>query len=100
MSLAFRACETCVLPPERMESRVPRYFFDVNDGRNQRDEVGVECTDLQAAALETKKFLPLVASEEVPKDGERQAITVLVSNEEGHSVYFASLTYMGAWLIR
>ena len=98
--MAFRACETCVLPPEHVESPVPRYFFDLNDGRNQRDDVGVECDDLQAAVLEAKKFLPLVASEKVPKDGERQAITVLVSDEEGHPIYLASLTYTGAWLIR
>ena len=79
---------------------MPRYFFDINDGCNQRDDEGVECANLQAAALEAKKFLPLVASEEVPKDGERQAITVLVSDEEGHPVYLASLTHTGAWLIR
>lgn len=79
---------------------MPRYYFDIHDGRVARDEVGVECADLQAAVLTAKEALPSIAADEVPKDGERQAITVLVSDEEGHAVYLAALTYTGTWLLR
>lgn len=77
-----------------------RYFFDINDGRNERDEEGVMCADLQAAVREAKKLLPKIAADEVPKDGERQAITVLVTDEDGRAVYMAALTYTGSWLTR
>ncbi|TXN14465.1 hypothetical protein FV219_03570 [Methylobacterium sp. WL122] len=79
---------------------MPRYYFDINDGRNQRDEEGVLCADLQAAVLEAKKLLPAIAADEVPKDGERQAMTVLVTDEDGRAIYMAALAYTGAWLIR
>ncbi|MFK5600590.1 DUF6894 family protein [Methylobacterium sp. HMF5984] len=77
-----------------------RYYFDINDGRTQRDEEGVLCADLQAAVLEAKKLLPAIAADEVPKDGERQAMTVLVTDEDGKAVYMAALAYTGAWLLR
>ncbi len=79
---------------------MPRYFFDVNDGCNQRDDEGVLCADLQRAVFEAKKLLPQIAADEVPKDGERQAITVLVTDEDGRAVYMAALSYTGTWLIR
>ena len=64
---------------------MPRYFFDIHDGRIERDEEGFECADLQAAAQHAKQVLPAIAADEVPKDGERQAFTVLVTDEEGHT---------------
>lgn len=79
---------------------MPRYFFDINDGRAARDEVGVECANLQAAVLTAKETLPAIAVDKVPRDGERQALTVLVSDEDGHAVYLAALTYTGTWLLR
>ncbi|MET0531385.1 MAG: hypothetical protein ABW003_24140 [Microvirga sp.] len=77
-----------------------RYFFDINDGRNHRDDEGVLCADLQAAVLEAKKLLPAIAADEVPRDGERQAMTVLVTDEDGRAVYMAALAYTGTWLLR
>ena len=79
---------------------MPRFFFDINDGRNEPDEEGFECADLQTAVLHAKQALPDIAADEVPRDGERQAFTVLVSNEEGESVYLAAMTYTGTWLKR
>ncbi|GJD47092.1 hypothetical protein AFCDBAGC_4977 [Methylobacterium cerastii] len=79
---------------------MPRYFFDIHDGINKRDEVGTVCDDIQAAALEAKRLLPSIASDEIPKDGERQTITVVVTDENGHAVYSAALTYVGTWLLR
>jgi len=77
-----------------------RYFFDINDGRNERDEEGVMCANLEDAALQAKKLLPEIAAEEVPRNGERQAITVLVTDEDGQAVYMGALSYTGSWLIR
>ncbi|MCJ2131267.1 DUF6894 family protein [Methylobacterium sp. E-045] len=77
-----------------------RYFFDINDGRNERDDVGTLCVDLHAAVTEAKKLLPAIAADEVPKDGERQAITVLISDADGQAVYLGALAYTGTWLIR
>ncbi|TXN80288.1 hypothetical protein [Methylobacterium sp. WL8] len=79
---------------------MPRYFFDIHDGFHLRDDVGTECADLQAAALEAKRLLPAIAADEIPKDGERQIITVLVTDEEGHAVYSAALAFIGTWLLR
>ena len=42
----------------------------------------------------------LSATHEVPKDGERQTITVLVTDEDGHPVYSAALCFVGTWLLR
>ena len=79
---------------------MPRFFFDVHDGFNKRDDEGTVCADVQAAALEAKLLLPEIARHEVPKDGERQTITVLVTDEEGHPVYSAALCFVGTWLLR
>ena len=67
------------------------------------DEDGVECADLQADVVQAKQALPEIAATEVPKDGERQAITLVtlvVRDHEGHAVYLAALTYTGTWLSR
>ncbi|WP_246694973.1 hypothetical protein [Methylobacterium sp. WL6] len=67
---------------------------------HQRDDGGVVCADLQAAALEAKRLLPAIAVYEILEDGERQIITVVVTDEDGHAVYSAALTFVGTWLLR
>ena len=62
--------------------------------------MGTVCADIQAAALAAKRLLPSIASDEIPKDGERQTITVVVTDEDGHAVYSAALTFVGTWLLR
>ncbi|TXM97123.1 hypothetical protein FV222_16675 [Methylobacterium sp. WL103] len=79
---------------------MPRYFFDIHDGISRRDDVGTICDDIQAAALEAKRLLPSIASDEISKDGERQTITVVVADEDGQVVYSAALTFVGTWLLR
>ncbi|MHC2001770.1 DUF6894 family protein [Methylobacterium sp. CM6241] len=79
---------------------MPRYYFDIHDGVSLRDEEGIELTDLNAVARHAKKVLPEIAADEVCKDGEHQAFSVLVTDEEGHPVYSAAVTYTGTWLIR
>lgn len=83
-----------------VEAQVPRYFFDVDDGRNERDEEGFECANHQAAVRCAKEALPAIAADEVPRDGERQVLTVLISDETGRAVYLGTLTFTGTWLLR
>ncbi|MGU3416996.1 DUF6894 family protein [Methylobacterium sp. D54C] len=77
---------------------MPRYFFDINDGRNERDEMGFDCADLQSAVRHAKQALPEIAADEVPRDGERQALTVLIRDEDGRALYLGALAFTGTWL--
>lgn len=79
---------------------MPRYFFDIKGFHYERDDDGVLCSDLQDAVREAKKLLPVIASSEVPEDGEHHAVTVLITDEDGHPVYSGALSYVGTWLIR
>lgn len=79
---------------------MPRYFFDVYDGFQERDDEGVVCANLQAAAHEANRLLPALALSKSPKGSDRQIITVLVTDEEGHPVYQSALSQIGTWLIR
>ena len=82
------------------ENLVPRYFFDTYDRVMTRDEEGTELAGPDEAAQEAKKLLPLIAASAVPADGEHQAFTVMVTDEEGRSIYSAALSYVGTWLVR
>ena len=75
------------------------YFFDTfENGEPIRDDTGLECPSREQVRIEAMKALPSIAKEEIPKDGDRQAYTVLVRDEGGRSVYSATLTYAGLWL--
>jgi hypothetical protein len=78
---------------------VPRYFFDIHDGPSfRRDDVGFECEGRAGVRLEAMCALPAIACDEIPKDGDRQAFTVLVRDENGATVYTATLTFAGLWI--
>lgn len=79
---------------------MPRYYFDIHDSGSQRDDEGTECADLDAVRMQAVRTLPDIAREEIPKDGDRRTFTVLVTDEEGHPVYSATLNYTGLWLLR
>lgn len=79
---------------------MPRYFFDIHDGGSARDDTGTECANDEAARALAIHTLPDIAREQIPKDGDRRAFTVLVTNAEGRPVYSATLTYAGLWLQR
>ena len=83
-----------------VESRVPRYFFDIHGRQTLRDDEGMDLPGPQEAARYAKSVLPQIAAHEVPKDGESQAFSVLVTDEDGHPIYSAAVTYTGTWLIR
>lgn len=48
-----------------------------------------------AACQEAKRALPDMASDQVLQDGDRQVITVLVTDEGRRPVYTATLTFAG-----
>lgn len=76
-----------------------RYYFDIHDGfRLFRDDVGSDCSGQEAIRTEAMHVLPAIAWDSVPKDGDRQAFTVLVRNEGNLTVYTATMTFAGLWL--
>lgn len=78
-----------------------RYFFDVHiDRKVQRDDTGTDLASLEEVRKTAQQLLPDIAREEIPEDGDQRAIVVLVTDEDGHPVYSASLNYAGLWLIR
>jgi hypothetical protein len=76
-----------------------RYYFDIHDGQHlTRDEVGIECRDPDAIRAEAMTALPAIARDAIPKDGDRQALTVIVRNASNLTVYTATLTFASIWL--
>ncbi|WP_144767433.1 DUF6894 family protein [Methylobacterium dankookense] len=74
---------------------MPRYFFDIHDGRFQRDEEGTVCADFDAARREAMITLPEISRWAIPCDGDKQAFTVLIRDEAGGVIYTATLTFAG-----
>ena len=79
---------------------MPRYFFDIHDGGSNRDDIGTECADDEAARLFAIRTLPDIASDEIPKDGDRRHFVALITNESGQPIFSATLSYVGVWLKR
>lgn len=75
------------------------YFFDTfENGAHIEDDQGLVCNTREQVRFEAMKVLPAIAKDEIPQDGDRQAFTVLVTNEAGAPVYSATLTFAGLWL--
>ena len=79
---------------------MPHFYFDVHDTGTTLDDVGVDLPDVAAVRQAAMESLPRIAADEIPKDSDRRHFTVLVTDEDGHSVYSATLTYTGLWLLR
>jgi hypothetical protein len=77
---------------------VPRYYFDVHDGELQLDEEGLECENVEAARDRVMASLSDVAELITSNDGDNQAVTVTVRDEEGSQVYAGTLTFAGSRL--
>lgn len=75
-----------------------RYFFDFYDGNLKRDLHGAECAAPEDIRYEAMRTLPEIAKAQIPKDGQEQAFTVLVRNENHLTVYTTTLTFAGIWL--
>ncbi|MHC2109403.1 DUF6894 family protein [Methylobacterium sp. CM6246] len=79
---------------------MPRYFFDIYDGGSARDDEGTELEDPTAVRQHVLRLLPDIARDEVPEDGDRRTFSVVVTDEDGKSIYTATLNYSGLWLLR
>ncbi|UHC20005.1 hypothetical protein LRS73_34095 (plasmid) [Methylobacterium currus] len=78
-----------------------RYYFDIHDGQKLvRDDIGTECRDPDVVRAEAMTALPAIARDVIPKDGDRQALTVLVRNTRNMTVFTATLTFASIWLER
>lgn len=76
-----------------------RYYFDIHDGHHlTRDDTGTECHGLSGIKAQAMAALPAIARDIIPKDGDRQALTVLVRNTSNLTVYTATLTFASIWL--
>jgi len=79
---------------------VSRFFFDIHDGiRFFQDHEGQECADVGDIRNEAMKTLPEIAKGSIVSRGDHpQMFTMLVRNENGQSVYTATLNFAGLWL--
>lgn len=76
-----------------------RFFFDIQSNDTLcRDPVGTECDGFDPIRKEAMHALPAIAKDDIPRDGDRQAFTVLVRDEKNVTVYTATLTFAGLWL--
>jgi hypothetical protein len=74
---------------------MPRFFFDLNNGEWDRDELGSEFADLDQAIAQTKRTLPAIALDELPRDRDYHTVTIQITDENRQPVYTATLTYAG-----
>lgn len=88
-----------MLPPQPAKFLMPRYFFDIHNGSAlSRDPIGTECDGSEGIRYEAMRTLPAIARDEIPRDGDRQAFTVMVRDERNVTVYTATLTFAGLWV--
>ena len=80
---------------------MPLYFFDIHDdGAVSLDDEGSELDTFDEARREARRLLPILASEELPDNGDRRVFMVLVRDSSGQSLYTATLAYAGLTLVR
>jgi hypothetical protein len=71
---------------------MPRFFFDIHDGKNfTPDRQGLDLEGLEAAKAEAKKALPDIVRDEMP-DGDRRDFTVDVKDVAGRIVWRVTLS--------
>jgi hypothetical protein len=77
---------------------MPRYYFDVHDGKRfTRDDTGLELAGIEAAKTQASKALPDITRETMP-DGNRRDYTIEVRGETGRLVLRLSLSYFAEYL--
>jgi hypothetical protein len=70
-----------------------RYFFDFyENGVRTADEVGTDCSGIQAAKSEAISALVAIAKEALP-DGDHHVFTVKVRNDAGEMVLQVSIRF-------
>ncbi|MCJ2065385.1 hypothetical protein MKK63_22110 [Methylobacterium sp. J-088] len=76
-----------------------RYFFDVSNGGDVSDDVGLVFDDAHTASQEALRSLPdMVKDQPLTRMGEKVSVTM--RDDHGIPVYRATLTIEGEWLTR
>ena len=76
-----------------------RYFFDVSNGSDVSDDVGLDFDDAHTASQEALRSLPdMVKDQPLTRTGEKVSVTM--RDDFGIPVYRATLTIEGEWLTR
>ncbi|MFB0488361.1 hypothetical protein ABIE45_000947 [Methylobacterium sp. OAE515] len=75
---------------------MPRYFFEIDEGRNTLDEKFIDCADLQAAVQHAKRALCEIIVDEVRKVGESCPHEILIRSEDDRTVYSGIMKYTAA----
>jgi hypothetical protein len=71
---------------------MPRFFFDIHDGKNfTPDRQGLDLEGLEAAKEEAKKALPDIVRDEMP-DGDRRDFTIDVKDVARRIVWRVTLS--------
>lgn len=79
-------------------TNMPRYYFDVRDGRGfHRDEIGDDFPNFEEARAQCQSLLPDIARDELP-DGELHTVTCDIRDETDRVIYRGELTYQGTRL--
>lgn len=74
---------------------MPKFFFDVRDGKGfHHDKHGGEFDSFEDAREQCQALLPDIVREELP-DGELHTITCNVRDEMNRVVYRGEITYRG-----
>lgn len=77
---------------------MPRFYFDTDDGvEKQVDDVGIDLPTLETARRHAVSILPDIAREELP-DGDRRVFVSKLRNEDGHTIFIATLSLIGEWV--
>jgi hypothetical protein len=71
---------------------MPRYFFDMHDGRFIPDDEGVVLDGLDAACREVWRTLPMMMADRELGDGSACELRMAVRDEGGRTVFRATLT--------
>ncbi|GEP04806.1 DUF6894 family protein [Methylobacterium oxalidis] len=74
---------------------MPRYFFDVHDSGPQFDDRGTVLAGPDEACAKAKSLLASIAHEDIPKGADQHTFMAQVRDEDGNSIYAATLTYSG-----
>ena len=72
-----------------------RYYFDIHDGAVSVDDVGTECSDIEAVRAEARRLLPELNREALPPSSDHHTIRVVVRDENQEIVYTATLIFSG-----
>jgi hypothetical protein len=77
-----------------------RFFFDVHDDEESVvDREGQVCSDIEVARKEAQRIITDVARLDIPNNGDKRHLTVLVRDEASQPLYAATLLYAGFRLL-